>query len=248
MNFYTIALIVILVCMFIFFIIASFIRWNANRLTRWFAFKKLEIDKPIVDYTRLILDEQGLVDVEVKKVGFFASLFIGNTYKRKTKTIRLSWFVARRTTVTALAKACELIGLARLHNEGAKGLGTVAFNRYFNWLPILFLPIVIVGIIVDLVIGENFGVISIIFAGVGLLFTLIPFIISLISLKLERKALSYGQEIILNMGLLSEEEEKKIKNLFVAWRQLYVVNTILNAFELIYFLLKLITSLIFRRH
>ncbi len=247
MNIYTIAIIVILVGLFLFSVVASFIRWNANRITVWFALKKLEIDKPILDYTRLILDENGLIDVEVKKVGFFASLFIGNTYRKKTKTIRLAWGTARRPSVTTLAKACELVGLAKLDSEGTKGLNSVLFTKYFGWLPILFLPLVIIGIIIDLISTSQLGIISIVFSAVGLLLTLIPFIVSLVSLKIERKALNYGKEIIYNMGILNEEEEKRINKLFIAWRKLYVVNTILNAFELIYFFLRLVFSLIGRK-
>ena len=242
MNAYLIAILVILALLFVVFCVASFIRWYARRITIWFNLKKLEINKPIEEYTLLLLEENGLVDVEVKKVGFFASLFIGNTYKKKTKTIRLAWGTARRTTVTNLASACKLVGLAKLHSEGVKGLGAVAFNRYFNWLPILFLPLVVIGIIIDLISNSSVGVLSLIFALVGFAFTIFPFIISLIALRIEKKALKYGQEIIIGMGILNETEEKKIKKLFSAWKNLYVINTLFNALEMLYFVLKIIFS------
>ncbi len=242
MNIYIIGILVILALLFIVFCYASFIRWYARRITVWFSFKKLEINRPIEEYTKLLLEENGLIDVEVKKIGFFASLFIGNTYKKKTKTIRLAWGTARRTSVTNLASACKLVGLAKLHSEGVKGLGAVAFNRYFSWLPILFLPLVIIGIIIDLISNSSVGILSLIFALVGFLFTLIPFVISLIALKVEKKSLKYGQEIIIGMNILNEEEEKKIKRLFSAWKKLYVINTLFNAFEMLYFVIKIIFS------
>ena len=74
-----IVLFVIVGIMFLFFLYGSFIRWHASRLTLWFAIKKLEIDKSMEEYARLLLDEYGLVDVEVKRVGFFASLFVFGT-------------------------------------------------------------------------------------------------------------------------------------------------------------------------
>lgn len=240
MNIYLIISLVALGVLFILFCIAGFIRWNANRITVWFSLKKLDIDKPIEDYTRLLLDENGLPEVEVKKLGFFSSLFLGNTYKKKTKTIRISWLTAKRSTITSLAVACKLVGISKLHQEGAKNIGTIAFNRYFGWLPILFLPLVIIGLIVDLVSTNSVGMITLIFTGVGLAITLLCFILSMISLKLETKALKYGNEIICGMGILNEEEEKKISKLFSAWKKLYAINALFNAFELLFFVLNLI--------
>lgn len=240
MNIYLIISLVVLGVLFILFCIAGFIRWNANRITVWFSLKKLDIDKPIEDYTRLLLDENGLPEVEVKKLGFFSSLFLGNTYKKKTKTIRISWLTAKRSTITSLAVACKLVGISKLHQEGAKNIGTIAFNRYFGWLPILFLPLVIIGLIVDLVSTNSVGMITLIFTGVGLAITLLCFILSMISLKLETKALKYGNEIICGMGILNEEEEKKISKLFSAWKKLYAINALFNAFEILFFVLNLI--------
>ncbi len=240
MNTYLILLLVILGLLFIIFAVASFIRWNANRITIWFSLKKLDINKPIDQYTRLLLDENGLIDVEVKKLGFFSSLFIGNTYKKKTKTIRLSWLTAKRSTITSLALACKLIGISKLDQEGAKNIGSIAFNRYFGWLPALFLPLVVIGLIVDFVSTNSVGMITLIFTGVGLAITLFSFILSMISLRLETKALGYGKEIICGIGLLNEVEEKKISKLFSAWKKLYAINAVFNAFEMLFLLLTLI--------
>ena len=228
-----IAVLIVLGILFLVFLVFSFVRWNANRIIRWFSYKKLEVDKPIEDYTRLLLDENNLPDVEVKKMKGFASLFVGNTYKAKTKAIRLRWTTWRRTTKTSLAMACKLVGLAKLHADGVKGIRMVEANRWISGLPILFLPLTVIGLLVDLLGAGNVGLYTLIFAGVGLVLTLISFIISIISVKIENKALKIGEDIILALGILSEQEEKKIKKLFKAWKTLYVINAIFNAFEIV---------------
>lgn len=239
-----IAILIVLGILFLVFLVFSFVRWNANRITRWFSYKKLEIDKPIEDYTKLLLEENNLIDVAVKKIGFFTTLFIGNTYKSKTKTIRLGWLTWKRTTKTSLAMACKLVGLAKLHADGVKGIRMVEANRWISGLPILLLPLTIIGIIVDLISSANIGMYTLIFAGVGLVLTLISFIISIISVKIENKALKIGEDIILALGILSEQEEKKIKKLFKAWKTLYIINAIFNAFQIVYYSLAIVLSIL----
>lgn len=237
-----IVLFVILGVLFIISLYGSFIRWNASRVTIWFSIKKLDINKPMEEYARLLLDENGLEDVEVKKCGFFASMFVGNTYSVSKKLIRLSWGTARRSTATNLAVVCRLVGLAKMHADGAKGLRLVEFNRWFGWLPMLLLPLMIVGLILDLVLAESIGTWTIALTGVGLAIALVCFIISAIAAKIYIKSCNIGQTLILDMGILQENEEKRIKKLFSAWKKLIVLQVIINAFEAIYFLLKLIFS------
>ena len=237
-----IVLFVILGVLFIISLYGSFIRWNASRVTIWFSIKKLDINKPMEEYARLLLDENGLEDVEVKKCGFFASLFVGNTYSVSKKLIRISWGTARRSTATNLAAVCRLVGLAKLHADGVKGIRLVEFNRWFGWLPMLLLPLIIIGLILDLALAESIGTWTIALTGVGLAIALVCFIISAIAAKIYIKSCNIGQSLILDMGILQENEEKRIKKLYSAWKKLIVLQVIINAFEAIYFLLKLIFS------
>lgn len=249
MNPIIIVLLAILGVLFVISLVGGFIRWNASRVTIWFSLKKLEINKPMEEYARLILDENELVDVEVKKCGFFSSLFVGNTYSVSKKLIRISWGTARRSTATNLAIVCRLVGLAKMHADGVKGLKLVEFNRWFGWLPFLLFPLMVIGIIMDLVSAGNLGTFTIILSSIGLALSLFSFIISAIAAKRFIKACNIGQELILEMGILNEDEEKKIKKLYSAWKKLIVINVIISMFEAIYFFIKLIFSSlkIFRR-
>ena len=101
----------------------------------------------------------------------------------------------------------------------------------------------------DLVSAGNLGTFTIILSSIGLVLSLFSFIISAIAAKRFIKACNIGQELILEMGILNEDEEKKIKKLYSAWKKLIVINVIISMFEAIYFFIKLIFSSlkIFRR-
>ena len=228
--------------LFVIFCIAGFIKWRANWLTTWFNVKKLDINKPILEYVELLLAERNLADVQVKKVGFWASLFIGNTYSVSKKLIRVSWFASKHSSVVTLAQACRLVGLAQMHADGVKGIRAVEAYRWLNWLPILLLPLIVIGLIVDLVAFESVGLYTIIFSAVGVVLTLITFILGLVAMKKNFMAYRIGEEIITGLGVLKDTEEKKMRQLFSAWKSLDVVNAFLNAFELVYFVLKIIFS------
>ena len=237
-----IGILIVLGILFIFAIVVKFIKWNANRMTTWFSIKKLEIDKPMKEYAELLLDEKGLVDVKVRKIGFFASIFIGNTYSLKKKEIRLAWFVARHPSVTTLAQVCRLVSIAKMHSEGVKGLRAIELNRWLNWLPILFIPLVLIGLIIDL-LGGGIGLYTIIFSGIGLVIAIFSLTLSLIAMKKERRAYDMGYKIISEMAILNEQEENKIKKLFSAWKKLVVINTFANLFQAIFFILNLIFAI-----
>ncbi len=242
MEILTLVLLIVVGILFVVFCVAGSIRWYANSITTWFILKKLDINKPLEEYANLLLAERGLVDVQVKKCGFFASFFVGNTYSVSKKTIKISWFASRHSSATTLAQVCRLVGLAQMHANGEKGLKSVEAYRWLNWLPILLLPLIIIGLIIDLVALDAIGVYTLIFSAVGVAITLFTFILGLVAMRKNFKAYDIGQELIIGMGILKEDEERKIKKLFSAWKKLAVVEVFINAFELIYFLLKLILS------
>ena len=158
MELWMIVLLVLVGVILVFFLVASGIRFYANSITTWFNIRKMRFEGTISDHTRALLDMNGLADVQVRTTGFFSSMFVGNTYKVSTKTVRLSWLTSRRATPTNLAIACKLVALAKLHRENVSGLGSVAVNRWTSGLPILFLPLIVVGLIIDLISSGGIGI------------------------------------------------------------------------------------------
>ena len=220
------------------------IKWRAGRIVSWFNLRKLDLDRPIDQYTRLLLDENGLADVEVEVAGAFASLFIGNTYAHRRRVIRLSYFTARRATKTNLAVACRLVGLAKNGEQGGHGAALVSANRFVEPLSFLMIPLFVVGLIVDLSASGELGALFLTLTGLGIALTLASWIFALVTYGANKRALADGQYLILASGLLSPEEEKKMKSLFAAWRQLYFFDALLTAFVCVWLSFRLIACLV----
>ena len=221
-------------------LVASGIRWSAYRLTRKLNIKKLSVDVPVEEYARTLLDQDGLEAVEIKTVGFWASLFVGNTYSKSKKCIKLGKFTAKRPTITHLATACTLVGLAKMDADGQKGLGTIAINRYFSWLPFLMVPVIAIGLIIDMVLTGNITYITLIFTVLGFALTLFSFITSLISAKKHKMAYDEGYTLLESLQLIDEKEDKKIQKLFKKWKQLVVLEVFYNTMFMIYYSIKFV--------
>ncbi len=237
-------IIAVVAVLFLVFIVASCIKQNALRIKAWFNFRKLDIDKPMTEYAELLLDQQGLSEVKVVKTSFIASIFVGNTYNARNKVIRLGWWCGRRPTVTNLAEVSRMVGLAKMQQEGIRGIGTVEKLRWFSWVPKLFLPIIAVGFILDIVGQTGAFTNAILFTAVACAITLVYFIIVVASSKKQIKALTYGEEIIIGLGILDHDsEERKIKKLFVNWKRLVVAEVFISLFQFVYYLLKALLSM-----
>ena len=241
----SLALIIILVVVgviFLFSLYGSFVKWRVSHLTIWKGLKKLDIKQPISEYTKLFLDENGLVDVQVKRVGFFASAFIGNTYSVSKKMVRLGWGTAKRSNIICLAISCRLVGLAKMHDDGVKGIRLVEFNRWFGWLPALFLPLVLIGLIVDFVSTGKIGIYTVALSAIGLIIILVCLIISIIAASKFIKACNVGQNILKEAELVPDKEFYAIKKLYSAWKQLAVLQVLMNAFGAILFLVNVVLA------
>lgn len=240
------ALIIVLSVIFIVSLVARMIKDHSTRISTKFSFNKLEIDRSMMDYARVLLDENGLEDVQVVQCGFFSSMFVGNTYKLKTKTIRLSPWVAKKSNVTNLARVASLVALAKFHSEEkTKGLKAIELDRWLSWLPALFIPLVVVGLIVDFAaVGAGTYIYTLILSCVGLALTIISLVFSLTAIRTLNKSYQEGENMLVDMQIIAPEEEKYIKKIYSAWKKYNYVKAFESVFEAIYFGLSAILSLI----
>lgn len=225
-------------------LIPAGIKWRAERIVTWFNLRQLELDRPIDQYTRLLLDENGLTNVEVEILGAVRSLFVGNTYAYRRRVIRLSRFTARRATKTNLAVACRLVALAKDCENGGKKAALVSVNRFVEPLPFLLVPLFVTGLIVDLSTIKRVGAVFFVLTGIGLALVLATWVFAFVTYSANKHALADGQYLILASGLLTPEEEKKMKSLFAAWRDLYFFRALLTTFELLWLTIRLIAGLV----
>lgn len=225
-------------------LIPAAIKWHAERTIAWFNLRRLELDRPIDQYTRLLLDENGLTGVEVKVCGFWKSLFVGNIYAYRHHTVWLSSWTARRPTKTNLAVACRLVALAKDCEAGGHGAALVSANRFVELLPFLLVPLTIVGMVIDLTSRQSLGAAFFTLTGIGFALALASWIFAFVTYGANKRALADGLYLILASGLLTPEEEKKMKSLFASWRSLYFFRALLTTFEVLWLAFRLIAGLV----
>ena len=97
-----------------------------------------------------------------------------------------------------------------------QGLGVFA--------PILFVPLVLIGFLVDIFVLETL-LFSLVTAGIGLLFILFGFIVTLLNIPVEKKAMERAQVILENE--LTGEEMVTVKKIFRS----YLVEYVLQFFD-----------------
>ncbi len=188
------------------------------------------------DAARKILDHNGLQDIKVSVVG---SLLFGNSYSHYFKKVRLRRRTNQKASITSLAMGAEKSALAILDKEGDKDMKTrVALTPIIFFGPIAFIPLVLIGVLIDFLVLNGTGVVTMVFAGIGLLFYLVSFILSMMVLKTEVKAQKRACEILQQEGLATQEEIELMKGLFKVYNVQYVNDMIL---ELLEFIMRILT-------
>ena len=189
---------------------------------------------------RKILDDNGLEKIRVKCVG---SIMFGNSYSHYFKKVRLRRRTWKKDSVSSLAMAAQKSCLAILDKEKDKDMKTrIVLTPLTIFGPFMFIPLLIVGVILDIVIAGFTGWITILFAGLGLGFFLLSFVLSLVVLKTEVKAQKRAYEILKENNMVTEDELLMLKELFRLYNIEYVNDVILEFLEIIYRILQIVSK------
>ena len=173
------------------------------------------------EIARTILDRNGLQKIRVSKNG---SILFGNSYSHYFKKVRLRRLTWQKKSVTSLAMR-KLVRLTPLIYLG----------------PLAFVPMVIIGALLDVVVLKSSGAACLIIcSALGLAFYLASFVMSLLVLKTEKKAQVRAYEIMKANGLATAEELESCKKLFKLYNIEYVNNMIIALLELVYRVLQII--------
>lgn len=187
---------------------------------------------------RKLLDENGMPDVEVKKCTFLRMLLFGNHYSIMKKTVYLRKYTIDKTSVTSVALAAQKVALAKQHRDGDKkmivrsrlqGLGVFA--------PILFIPLVIVGVIVDLLVTHTF-ILTICAIALGFLFIIFGFVVTLLNIPVEKKAIACAEEWLQNETFLTREEFFTVKKIYRSYMVQYIMQFIVALLRMIQLILQ----------
>lgn len=191
------------------------------------------------EISRTILDRNELQKIKVSKTG---SILFGNSYSHYFKKVRLRRLTWKKSSVTSLAMAAQKSALAVLDKENDADMRTrVRLTPIIYLGPIAFVPMVVIGAVLDLIIFKNeTGVFTITMTAIGLVFYLLSFIMSIFVLKTEKKAQKRAYEIMKAEGLATEEELEMCRKLFRLYNIEYINDMVIALLELIYRVLQII--------
>ena len=193
------------------------------------------------DAARMILDKNGLQHIKVSTMG---SMLFGNSYSHYFKKVRLRRLTTKKTSITSLAMGAEKSALAILDKEGDPDMKVrVALTPWMYFGPFAFIPILAIGVVIDLLLFNFSGVATIIAAVLGLGIYVISFILSIKTLKTEIKAQARACEILKQEDMATDEEIAMMKELFKLYNIQYINDIILEFLQMLLKVLEIIAKI-----
>lgn len=193
------------------------------------------------DAARKVLDDNNLQKI---KVSTFGSLIFGNSYSHYFKKVRVRRLTKNKKSITSLAIGVEKAALAVLDKEKDPDMVTrVRLTPLMYFGPFAFIPIVFIGVIIDLILFNFSGVATVIAAVLGLLIYVVSFVLSVKVLKTEVKAQKKAVEIMRENGMATEEELGMMQELYKIYNIQYINDIILEFLQLVLRVLEIIAKL-----
>jgi Zn-dependent membrane protease YugP len=238
-NALVIAIIAVAILAIIFSIWGTIMQWSV--FFRYQANNHRHIDgKTAKQVAEEMLARLGYNDIRVEKTSYFWLLFFykwGNRYSPRRKTIFLYKNIINKNTVTAIAIATQKVGLVIQHKQGDKKMAFRAkWEIWTRLAPNMFIPIVTIGALLDFFLsGGNmtkFGIVTMVFVGIAILYTVVAFYALYSVIPTERKAgeLAYAE---ISKGLIPAEYLDKVKGLYDAQVKVYIADFVLAILNLI---------------
>ena len=193
------------------------------------------------DAARKILDDNGLQNI---KVSTFGSLMFGNSYSHYFKKVRLRRLTQKKRSITSLAMGAQKSALAILDKEGDPDMkARVRLTPFMYFGPLAFIPLIAIGVLIDIILFNFSGVVTIISAVLGILIYVISFVLSVKTLKTEKKAQARACEILKSENMATDEEIESMKELFRLYNIQYINDIILEFLQLILKVLETIAKI-----
>lgn len=190
---------------------------------------------------RKVLDDNGLENIKVSVTG---SLMFGNSYSHYFKKVRLRRMTRHKTSVTALGMGAQKACLAVLDKEKDPDMKKqVRLYPMITFGPFAFIPLILVGAALDYFVFNQSGVCTYVLGGLGLLFYVYAIVLSVLTLKTEKKAQERAYVYLQEKRMATEEELADLKELFHLYNIQYINDIILACLELIYTVLQIAVEL-----
>ena len=191
------------------------------------------------EVARKILDDNGLHHIAVKATG---SLMFGNSYSHYFKKVRLRRLTRHEHSLTSLGMGAQKASLAILDKEGDPDMKKrIRLFPLLSFGPFTFVPLVIIGGLLDYFVFNQSGVWTLVLGGLGFLFYAYSLVLSVLTLKTERKAQKKAYDILEKQNLVTKEELTSLKELFHLYNVQYINDIILSALELLYVAIEILS-------
>lgn len=190
---------------------------------------------------RRILDDNGLEHIKVKTTG---SILFGNSYSHYFKKVRIRRFTRHHRSITALGMGAQKASLAILDKEGDKDMRKrIKLYPLITFGPFAFVPLLAIGILLELLVFHTDGILVLAFAGLAVLIYAYAIVLSVLTLKTEKKAQEKAYEILAKNGMATEEELNTLKELFKLYNIQYINDIIISSLELLRFVLQILIAI-----
>lgn len=188
---------------------------------------------------REILDDHGLEHIKVKRTG---SLLFGNSYSHYFKKVRLRSFIRHEVSLTSIGMGAQKAALAILDKEGDTDMKKrIRLVPLITVGPFAFIPLILVGIALDYFVFSETetGIFTLVLGAIGLLFYVYSIVLSVLTLKTEKKAQNRAYDILKKEYQIMDDELLALKELFHLYNVQYINDIILSSLELLYTLLEI---------
>ena len=203
-------------------------------VVKYFRFNRRENSLGLtgIEVARKILDDNGLEHIKVKRTG---SLLFGNSYSHYFKKVRLRGFIRHETSLTSMGMGAQKAALAILDKEGDKDMKKrVRLVPLVTFGPFAFIPLILIGALLDFFVFSGSGVCTLVLGAIGLLFYVYSVVLSVLTLKTEKKAQNRAYEILERDYHVTDDELSALKELFHLYNIQYINDIILSSLELLY--------------
>ena len=193
------------------------------------------------EVARKILDANGLNHIGVKVTG---SIMFGNSYSHFFKKVRLRRFTRHERSLTSLGMGAQKASLAILDKEGDPDMmKRIRLYPIITFGPIAFIPLIAIGAVLDYFVFNQTGITTLVFGGLGLVFYAYAIVLSVLTLKTEKKAQERAYSILEEENLVTADELSSLKELFHLYNVQYINDIILASLELLYLALEILDML-----
>ena len=200
-----------------------------------------------LESARFVLDKAGLTQVKVRKAGFLREMIFGNYYNIATRTIYLrSWLgkIDEKRSVTSTALGVQKAAVARLCEEGdaeARTRGQLSLLGIFG--PLLFIPVILIGMIIDLLVMKDITIVSYVSMAFGGLLLVAGFIVTWLNIPVEKRANQLALQMMREYGLANEEELDMMAQVYDAYILSYIAQFILEVLRVVQWVLEIIIKM-----